>query len=144
MAGLSSFLEQPDYRVLVPFADSSLDVALAAVLPVARSATSFASRNSRSRAMFLRMFTAASSCSESALVHGVYSIQFSFGPPMARVPAVSRRAFQRTIFTRPRGASHNLKTPAQPCRFVFAFRWSRFLAPWYQPARAHLSRRAVC
>jgi hypothetical protein len=34
MAGLSSFLEQPDYRVLVPFVDSSLDVALAAVLPV--------------------------------------------------------------------------------------------------------------
>ena len=44
MAGLSSFLEQPDYRVLVPFVGSSLDVALAAVLPVARSATSFASR----------------------------------------------------------------------------------------------------
>ena len=67
MAGLSSFLEQPDYRVLVP-----LDVALAAVLPVARSATSFASRNSRIRAMFLRMFTAASWYSESALVHGAY------------------------------------------------------------------------
>ena len=75
MAGLSSFLEQPDYRVLVPFVGSSLDVALAAVLPVARSATSFASRNSRSRAMFLRMFTAASWYSESALVQGAYSIE---------------------------------------------------------------------
>jgi hypothetical protein len=74
MAGLFSFLEQPDYRVLVPFVGSSLDVALAAVLPVARSAT-FASRNSRSRAMFLRMFTAASWYSESALVQGAYSIE---------------------------------------------------------------------
>ena len=55
MTGLSSFWSNRTIGSWVPFVGSSLDVALAAVLPVARSATSFASRNSRSRAMFLRI-----------------------------------------------------------------------------------------
>jgi gluconate kinase len=74
MAGLSSFLEQPDYRVLVPFVDSSLDVVGCGASR--RSIRDlFRQSHSRSRAMFLRMFTAASWYSESALVQGKYSIE---------------------------------------------------------------------
>ena len=52
MAGLSSFGATGLSRSWCLSWAALLDVALAAVLPVARSATSFASRNSRSRAMF--------------------------------------------------------------------------------------------
>src|SRR5262245_58198438 len=50
------------------FLGGIFDAGLAAVLSVTRSVASFASRNSLSRAMLLRMFTAASWYSESALV----------------------------------------------------------------------------